>query len=186
MTYGLGSENQNLPGFIVLGQGAPAVGGASQWSQGFLPATHQGTLFRPGSNPIVDLHPRAGTSPESQRSELDLLKWLNQWHARQRSHTGELEARIAAYEMAFQMQTAAPELIDLSGESEATRKLYGLNDPAAETFGRQCLMARRMVERGFASSSFFMARANPGISTGIWPAACRSCVMKSISPSPAC
>ena len=103
MTYGLGSENQNLPGFIVLGQGAPAVGGASQWSQGFLPATHQGTLFRPGSNPIVDLHPRAGTSPESQRGELDLLKWLNQRHARQRSHTGELEARIAAYEMAFQM-----------------------------------------------------------------------------------
>ena len=161
MTYGLGSENQNLPGFIVLGQGAPAVGGASQWSQGFLPATHQGTLFRPGSNPIVDLHPRAGTSPQSQRSELDLLKWLNQRHARQRSHTGELEARIAAYEMAFQMQTAAPELIDLSGESEATRKLYGLDDPVAETFGRQCLMARRMVERGVRFVKLLHGKGKP-------------------------
>ena len=134
------------PALSCWDRGLPRWAALPQWSQGFLPATHQGTLFRPGSNPIVDLHPRAGTSPESQRSELDLLKWLNQRHARQRSHTGELEARIAAYEMAFQMQTAAPELIDLSGESEATRKLYGLDDPAAETFGRQCLMARRMVE----------------------------------------
>ncbi len=161
MTYGLGSENQNLPGFIVLGQGAPEVGGAGQWSHGFLPAAHQGTLFRPGSTPIVDLNPQEGTSLKSQRGELDLLKWLNQRHARQRSRTSELEARIAAYEVAFRMQTAAPELIDLSGESEATKKLYGLDDPVAETFGRQCLMARRMVERGVRFVKLLHGKGKP-------------------------
>ena len=161
MTYGLGSENQNLPGFIVLGQGAPEVGGVGQWSNGFLPAAHQGTLFRPGSTPIANLNPRNGTSLESQRSELDLLKWMNRTHAEKRSYTSELEARIAAYEMAFRMQTAAPELIDLSGESEATRKLYGLDDPVAETFGRQCLMARRMVERGVRFVKLLHGKGKP-------------------------
>jgi hypothetical protein len=149
VTYGLGSENRNLPGFIVLGdrRGAP-IGGANVWGNGFLPAAYQGTLFRSGATPIVDLHPRPGTTPAQQRSELDLLKWMNEKHAAARSNNSELEARIAAYELAFRMQTEAPELVDLSQESEATRKLYGLDDPLAEPFGRQCLLARRMVERG--------------------------------------
>ena len=149
VTYGLGSENQDLPGFIVLGdrRGAP-IGGAGVWSNGFLPAAFQGTVFRPGKTPIVDLNPRPGIGKAQQRSELDLLRWFNEQHAGERSATGELEARIASYELAFRMQTEAPELVDLSRETEVTRKLYGLDDPDTAQFGRQCLLARRMVERG--------------------------------------
>ncbi len=149
VTYGLGSENQDLPGFIVLGdrRGAP-IGGAGVWGNGFLPAAFQGTVFRPGKTPIVDLNPRPGIGEAQQRSELDLLRWFNEQHAGARSATGELEARIASYELAFRMQTEAPELVDLSRETEVTRKLYGLDDPDTAQFGRQCLLARRMVERG--------------------------------------
>ncbi|MEO7651283.1 MAG: DUF1501 domain-containing protein, partial [Bryobacteraceae bacterium] len=149
VTYGLGSENQSLPGFIVLGdrRGSP-IGGASVWGNGFLPAAYQGTLFRPGDTPIVDLKPRAGVTVTSQRQELDLLRWLNEKHAAGRQDASELEARIAAYELAFRMQSQAPELVDLGKETAATRKLYGLEDPVSEQFGRQCLLARRMVERG--------------------------------------
>lgn len=149
MTYGLGTENQNLPGFVVLGSGSPAVGGAAIWSNGYLPAAYQGTLFRTTTPvPVVDLKPRPGMTLQQQRSELDLLRWLNEKHAAERTFAGDLEARIAAYEVAFRMQSEAPELIDLSRESDATRNLYGLDDPVARTMGRQCLMARRMVERG--------------------------------------
>ncbi|MCC6588883.1 MAG: DUF1501 domain-containing protein [Bryobacterales bacterium] len=147
ITYGLGSENRDLPGFIVLGDRRGAtIGGANVWGNGYLPAAYQGTLFRNGDTPIVDLRPRAGAG--NQRDELDLLKWMNEKHAAERTATGELEARIASYELAFRMQTKAPELVDFSKESDATRKLYGLDDPVAEPFGRQLLMARRMVERG--------------------------------------
>jgi hypothetical protein len=149
ITYGLGTENQDLPGFIVLGDRRGAtIGGAGVWGNGFLPAAYQGTLFRNGDTPIVDLHPRPGITPDQQCRELDLLRWFNERHSQQRTQTAELEARIAAYELAFRMQTKAPELVDLSKESEATRKLYGLDDPITEPFGRQCLLARRMVERG--------------------------------------
>src|SRR6266545_11817 len=149
ITYGLGSENKDLPGFIVMGDHRGAtIGGAGVWGNGFLPAAYQGTLFRNGSTPIVDLNRRPDTSAGEQRSELDLLKWVNQRHAAERSHTRELEARIASYELAFRMQAQAPELVDLTRESDATRKLYGLDDAATEPFGRQCLLARRMVERG--------------------------------------
>jgi hypothetical protein len=148
-TYGLGSENRDLPGFIVMGDRRGAtIGGAGVWGNGYLPAAYQGTLFRNGSTPIVDLNPRSGVTSGSQRQELDLLKWVNEKHASERTSTGELEARIAAYELAFRMQTQAPELVDLRQESEATRKLYGLDEPVTEPFGRQCLLARRMVERG--------------------------------------
>jgi hypothetical protein len=149
VTYGLGSENQSLPGFIVLGdrRGAP-IGGAGVWANGFLPAAYQGTLFRPGDTPIVDLRPRADMTPARQRQELDLLRWFNEKHAAARTATSEMEARIASYELAFRMQAEAPELVDLSRETEATRKLYGLDNPVSEPFGRQCLLARRMVERG--------------------------------------
>ncbi|MGH9631054.1 MAG: DUF1501 domain-containing protein [Bryobacteraceae bacterium] len=149
VTYGLGSENRDLPGFIVMGDRRGAtIGGAGVWGNGFLPAAYQGTLFRNGSTPIVDLNPVAGTTPQEQREELDLLKWLNEKHSGTRSHTSELDARIASFELAFRMQTQAPELVNLSGETEATRKLYGLDDPVTEPFGQQCLLARRMVERG--------------------------------------
>ena len=149
VTYGLGSENQDLPGFIVLGDKRGAtIGGAGVWGNGFLPAAYQGTLFRNGSAPIVDLHRPSHLSAADQRQELDLLQWMNQKHRDQRSNSSELDARIASYELAFRMQTKAPELVDLGQESAATQKLYGLDDPVSEPFGRQCLMARRMVERG--------------------------------------
>ena len=147
VTYGLGSENRDLPGFIVLGdRRGSTIGGAGVWGNGYLPAAFQGTIFRSGSTPIVDLHAR--TSEAEQRAELDMLRWFNQKHSAERTNTSELDARIASYELAFRMQTKAPELVDFSKETEATRKLYGLDDPIAEPFGRQCLMARRMVERG--------------------------------------
>ena len=149
VTYGLGSENQDLPGFIVLGDRRGAtIGGAGVWGNGFLPAAYQGTLFRNGDTPIVDLNRRQGISQTQQRSELDLLRWFNEKHAAERSDTAELEARIASYELAFRMQVEAPELVDLSAETAATRSLYGLDDAVSEPFGQQCLLARRMVERG--------------------------------------
>ena len=149
VTYGLGTENKDLPGFIVMGDRRGAtIGGAGIWGNGFLPAAFQGTLFRNGDTPIVDLHRRTGMTESQQRRELDLLKWINEKHSSERSHTSELDARIAAYELAFRMQTQAPELVEIPKESEATRKLYGLDDPLTEPFGRQCLLARRMVERG--------------------------------------
>jgi uncharacterized protein DUF1501 len=149
ITYGLGSENKDLPGFVVMGDRRGAtIGGAGVWGNGFLPAAYQGTLFRNGTTPIVDLHRRPDMTASEQRRELDLLQWLNLKHSAERSNTSELDARIAAYELAFRMQAQAPELVDLSRESEPTRKLYGLDDPVSEPFGRQCLLARRMVERG--------------------------------------
>ncbi len=149
VTYGLGSENKDLPGFVVMGdRRGSTIGGAGVWGNGFLPAAYQGTLFRNGATPIVDLNRSADITNAQQRAELDLLKWVNEKHAAERSNTSELDARIASYELAFRMQTKAPELVDLSRESDATRKLYGLDDPLTEPFGRQCLLARRMVERG--------------------------------------
>jgi hypothetical protein len=148
VTYGLGSENRDLPGFIVMGDRRGAtIGGAGVWGNGFLPAAYQGTLFRNGSTPIVDLHPKPETMA-GQRKELDLLKWLNEKHSSERTNTSELDARIASFELAFRMQSRAPELVDLTGETEATKKMYGLDEEITEPFGRQCLMARRMVERG--------------------------------------
>ena len=124
------------------------IGGAGVWGNGFLPAEYQGTVFRNGDTPIVDLNRQKNMTEAEQRSELDLLQWMNQQHAAARSDNSELEARIASYELAFRMQTEAPTLVDLAGESDATKKLYGMDDPVSEPFGRQCLLARRMVERG--------------------------------------
>jgi len=149
ITYGLGTENQDLPGFVVLGDPRGAtIGGAGVWGNGFLPAAYQGTIFRNGDTPIVDLHRPAALTEKQQREELDLLQWMNARHAGERTGRSEFEARIASYELAFRMQMKAPELVDLNRETEATRALYGLDDPVTEAFGRQCLLARRMVERG--------------------------------------
>ncbi len=145
--YGLGSENENLPGFVVLLQ-AGVRSGPAVYGQGFLPAVYQGTSFRPGGNPILNLNPSADMSAAEQRDMLDTLRGLNQEHLAGRNDDAELSARIESYELAFRMQMAAPEATDISGESEATKKLYGLDDPVAEDFGRRCLLARRLVERG--------------------------------------
>ena len=147
--YGLGSQNQNLPGYVVIQdpRGAP-TNGAAVWSNGYLPAAYQGTLLRPAGAPIVDLARPAGVSATQQRQEFDALAWLNRRHLADRADAGELEARISAYELAFRMQAAAPELVDLAGEPEPVKTLYGLDNPRTAGFGRQCLLARRLVERG--------------------------------------
>jgi hypothetical protein len=147
ITYGLGSENRDLPGFVVLGDRRGAtIGGAGVWGNGYLPAAFQGTLFRNGDAPIIDLKPRESVA--AQREQLDLLQWMNKRHIAERTNTSELEARVAAYELAFRMQSKAPALAAFDKETEATRKMYGFGDPVAEPFGRQLLMARRMIEQG--------------------------------------
>ena len=149
VTYGLGSENQNLPSFVVLydHRGGPNAGIAN-WSNGYLPAAYQGTVFRPSGDPILDLHPPAGVAPERQRARLDHLAKLNEEHATRYPGSSELAARISSYELAYRMQTCAPEAVDISKESDATRQLYGIDDAVTEPFGKQCLLARRLVERG--------------------------------------
>jgi len=149
VTYGLGSENQDLPGFVVLydAHGGP-FGGPANWSSGFMPASHQGTVFRPSGTPVVDLTPPADIAPERQRAQLDLLLKLNEIDAANYPGNTDLAARIKSYELAYRMQRAAPEAVDVESEPEATRKLYGLDDPITRPFARQCIMARRLVERG--------------------------------------
>src|SRR5581483_8250599 len=148
VTYGLGSANRNLPTFVILLDDKEPVGGPKNWSSGFLPATYQGTQFRQGDTPILHLKSPAGTTDRQQRSKLDFLKELNERYAAQDPSDSELEARIGAYELAYQMQSAGPEAVDLSKETEATKKLYGLDDPETAAFGTNCLLARRLVERG--------------------------------------
>jgi hypothetical protein len=149
VTYGLGSENQNLPAYVVIydARGGP-FGGPSNWNAGYMPAVYQGTIFRSAGDPIVDLKPPASISDTQQRARLDLLAKLNALDEARNPANSELAARISSYELAYRMQGCAPEVVDLSSESEATKQLYGLNDPVTEPFGRQCLMARRLVERG--------------------------------------
>jgi hypothetical protein len=147
VTYGLGSECQDLPGFIVLGSGMIPPGGLDCFTSGFLPASYQGSLFQRGETPVADLKPTEA-SPRLQRGKLDLLRRLDRHAVERHGPDDKLEAAIANYELAFRMQTAVPNLMDLSGESAATRQLYGLDDKATELFGRQCLVARRLVERG--------------------------------------
>lgn len=149
VTYGLGSESQSLPPFVVIydARGGP-FGGPANWSAGFMPAAFQGTVFRSAGDPIIDLKPPAGVSADQQRARLDLLGKLNQMDIEKYPGSSELAARISSYELAFRMQGCAPETVDLANESEATKKLYALDDAVTEPFGRQCLMARRLVERG--------------------------------------
>src|SRR2546422_4669845 len=150
VTYGLGSENASLPAYVVIqdGRGGP-LGGVNDWSSGFIPAAYQGTLFRSTGDPIVDLKPPSGTVSEAQqRARLDLLAKLNELDMQQYPGNSDLAARISSYELAYRMQSCAPDALDITKESEATRKLYGLDDKITEPFGRQCLMARRLVEHG--------------------------------------
>lgn len=147
-TYGLGSAADDLPAFVVLTDSKTVKGGPSNWGPGFLPASYQGTHFRTEGPPILDLQPPAGVTGAQQRSRLNLLSSLNRRHARNWPGEDELEARIESYELAYRMQTAAPEAIDLDTESEATKRLYGLDEAATEVFGANCLLARRLVERG--------------------------------------
>jgi len=146
--YGLGSANDNLPGFVVLLDEREPLGGPKNWSAGFMPATYQGTQFRPEGPPILNLKPPPTLGDEQQRAKLDFVQALNQRYGKGREDYSELDARIAAYELAFRMQSAATEAVDLSGETEATKRLYGLDQAHTRKFGQNCLQARRLVERG--------------------------------------
>jgi hypothetical protein len=147
ITYGLGSESDNLPAYVVMPQpeGTPE-GGPPCWGSGFLPAVHQGTLLRPGAAPILHLNPQQGVTPERQRRTLDLLQKMNEMDTEPADN--EMAARIASYELAFRMQAHAPEAVDLGKEPEHIRRMYGLDQKHTADFGSRCLLARRMVERG--------------------------------------
>jgi hypothetical protein len=145
--YGLGSESQNLPGFVVLSSGVGTSGGTSNWSSGFLPSTYQGVVLRSTGDPVLYMSNPPGITGDMQRGSLDALKDLNQEHYTQ---TGDLEiaSRISSYELAFRMQMAGPELLDFSKESPETLAMYGIDGGPSKQFGTNCLLARRMVERG--------------------------------------
>jgi hypothetical protein len=157
LSYGLGSENQNLPGYVVMldPRGGP-ISGAANWSSGFMPAAYQGTVFRAAGQPILNLESASGLTPMMQRDLIQSANALNGEHLQLHPGYSELQARIASYELAFQLQTTAPEALDLTQESEATKEMYGLNGKKGDhplalgpaPFGRQCLIARRLVERG--------------------------------------
>lgn len=147
VTYGLGSECDDLPGFVVLDSGLIPPGGMDCFGSGFLPASYQGTLFRRGEHPIADIVPRE-SDPSRQEGKLDLIRKLNRGVVQRMGSVSAIDATIANYELAFRMQSAVPELLDLAGETEATKAMYGLDEEDTREFGRQCLLARRMVERG--------------------------------------
>ena len=149
VSYGLGTENQDLPAFVVLPDpGGGVKGGPPAWGCGYLPTNFQGVTMRPGAQPILHLRPQSQISPRQQRSTLDLIQQLNRDHLEARDHDDELSARLRAYELAYRMQSAAPALVDLSGETAETQSLYGLDQKETQDFGRRCLLARRMIERG--------------------------------------
>ncbi|MEQ9406271.1 MAG: DUF1501 domain-containing protein [Fuerstiella sp.] len=149
VNYGLGSVNQDLPGFVVMldPRGGP-ISGSKNWSSGYMPATYQATVMRSQGDPILDLSPPAELAHGGQRTLLDTLREYNQGHQAARHDNSNLAARIASYELAYRMQAEAPEAVDISQETQATQELYGLNDSRCSTVGRQCLLARRLVERG--------------------------------------
>jgi hypothetical protein len=156
-TYGLGSENENLPAFVVLPEGAYPQGGAANWSSGFLPAHFQGTPLREHGSPILDLVPAYGAKPAAQRANLDLLAELNAADQARHPHHVEVAARMAAYELAFRMQAEVPTIIDLSKEDQKTLDLYGIGQPATDSFGRRCLLARKLVQAGVRFVQLFEA-----------------------------
>ena len=148
VTYGLGTLNQNLPGYIVLPETAFPQGGPANWSNGFLPAHYQGVPLRPQGAPILDLQPPPGITPEHQKANLNLLQTLNESHRRRHPEHQDLAARMDNYELAFRMQAEVPGLLDISRENPRTLELYGIGKEPTDNFGRKCLLARRLVEKG--------------------------------------
>ena len=161
VSYGLGTENCNMPAFVVLPDpnGWPK-GGAPAWSNGYLPAAYQGTVMKGGASPIANLENPRGIDPQQQRKTLDLIQRLNRRHLQDRPSDSELAARISSYELAFRMQSQAGEVVDLSQESTTMRTLYGLDDNATAEFGGRCLLARRMVERGVRFVQLYCGETN--------------------------
>jgi hypothetical protein len=149
VTYGLGTDNESLPAYVVMTdpRGGP-IGSASNWTAGFMPAAFQGTLFRSGGAPLLDLRPPEGVTEQSQRKSLDLLKTLNEKHLESHPSESELSARILSYELAYRMQKEAASVVNVDNESAATRERYGINDRITADFGRKCLITRRLLEKG--------------------------------------
>lgn len=148
VTYGLGSLNQNLPGFVVLPEASYPQGGAANWSNGFLPPHFQGTTFRGEGSPILDLKPPPGIGEAHQRANLDFLAKLNERHRNYHPHHEELEARISNYELAYRMQMSVPDILDIEEEPLKIRESYGIGKSPTDAFGRKCLLARKLVEEG--------------------------------------
>ena len=148
VTYGLGSENQNLPGYVVMGNTQGAKGGPHNWGAGFLPSTFQGTLFRSQGAPVLNLKRQPQITKQDQVAQLDLMAKLNDEHMRRHTRDAEFANRMQSFELAFRMQKEATEVVDLSRETKATQQLYGIDNPRSKSFGSKCLMARRLVESG--------------------------------------
>jgi hypothetical protein len=166
LLYGLGSENQSLPGFVVISPSQPAQG-APLWSSSFLPAAYQGTLVADLANPIANLK-NGRFSTGRQKDQLDTLQRLNDLHRKQRQADSQLDARIASFELAFRMQMRAPEAFDIEAESPATKRLYGLHEKTTEIFGKQCLLARRLVERGVRCVQVYHTQTSRRSSCQLW------------------
>lgn len=148
VSYGLGTENANLPSFVVLPDAYYPQGGSGNWTNGYLPAHHQGTPLRSKGSPILDLYPPAGVTRETERQNLDLLASFEKAHAAAHPENETLAARMHNYELMYRMQTEVPGVLDLDGENEKTKAMYGIGDPKTDKFGRRCLLARRLVEKG--------------------------------------
>jgi hypothetical protein len=166
LLYGLGSQNQNLPGFVVISPSQPAQG-APLWGSSFLPASYQGTLVTDLKNPIANLD-NPLFSRKQQRSQLDVLKQLNQLHQQQREEDSRLSARIESFELAFRMQTEAPQAFDIAGESAETKNIYGIGGEMTDIFGKQCLMARRLIERGVRMVQVYHTQTVKRSSCQLW------------------
>ncbi len=178
-SYGLGTENQDLPAFVVLPDpGGGIKGGPPAYGAGFLPASHQGTLMRSGSSPIIDLEPSHGLSRAAQRRTLDLIARLNARHLAERGDDSELAARIQSYELAYRMQSAAPEAVDLSGETDETKCLYGLDRKETAEFGR-ALPAGSPADRA-------RCPVRPALLRGTSPAGTRTMMSRPITRGCAC
>ncbi|SIN99890.1 Protein of unknown function [Singulisphaera sp. GP187] len=166
LLYGLGSENQDLPGYLVISPAQPAQG-APLWTSSFLPAAYQGTLVADLKNPIANLA-NPSLSLDRQRAQLDTLKLLNERHLQTRQEDSQLSSRISSFELAYRMQRQAPETFDVSRESPATRALYGLDDPTTGIFATQCLMARRLSERGVRFVQVYHTQTAQRASCQLW------------------
>jgi uncharacterized protein (DUF1501 family) len=160
VTYGLGSESDNLPAFVVMATTGDVKGGPPVFDHGFLPGTYQPTMLRNAGSPVLYLDAPQGRTTADQRDVLDMVQWLNQSHRAMRgAEVDDLSSRIASYELAFRMQSAVPDAVDLSKETAATRALYGLDNPRSAKFGTDCLLARRLVERGVRFVQIFTGSA---------------------------
>ena len=155
--YGLGSENKNIPAYVVLGDpGGLPVDGDRNWTSGWLPAVYQGTMFRSGKSPVLNLNSPPGVPAIARRHQLELLERFNQRHLERHPENSELSARLTNFETAARMQTAVPSILDLSQETAATREMYGLNNTTTQEYGTRCLLARRLVEQGVRFVQIFL------------------------------